>query len=284
MKIQRKPEWLKKKLDFNQSRPTANILNAIGVHTVCREAKCPNISECFKENHATFLILGKYCTRRCLFCNVEKTKPLPLDKNEPQKVAQAVLELRLKHAVVTSVTRDDIPDGGASIFAETVREIKKVSNKTSTELLIPDFKADKAALKTVVESKPDIIGHNLETIARLYHLRPQADYQRSLKVLQFIKDIDENIHTKSALLLGLGEKENEVVDAMKGLKKHNCDFLCLGQYLRPSLKHTEIAEYINPRQFGHYKTIALNLGFKHVESAPYARSSWQAEEYLKLTC
>ncbi|MFH1692156.1 MAG: lipoyl synthase [Candidatus Omnitrophota bacterium] len=281
IRLKRKPEWLKKKIDFDKSQQTATLLNSLGVHTVCKEAKCPNIGECFRNKHATFLILGKYCTRRCLFCNVEKTRPLELDTKEPHKVASAVKELQLKHAVITSVTRDDLKDGGASIFAQTVQEIKKISQKISIELLIPDFKADQNALKTVCASNPDIIGHNLETIHRLYHLRPQANYQKSLGVLKFIKDIDKDIYTKSALMLGLGETENEVIETMRDLRQYECDFLSLGQYLRPSLKHVEVAEYIKPEQFEHYKTIALKLGFKHAESAPYARSSYHAQKYLE---
>ncbi len=281
MKIERKPEWLKKKMDFKHSRPTANLLNTWGVHTVCKEAKCPNIGECFKNKHATFLILGKYCTRHCLFCNVEKTKPLALDKDEPRKVSGAVKELQLTHAVITSVTRDDLDDGGASLFAQTAAMIRKMSKTITIELLIPDLKGDYDALARVVKSKPDIIGHNLETVERLYHLRPEADYQKSLHIIKTIKDLNKRVYTKSALMLGLGEKKEEVMETMKNLRKNGCDFLSLGQYLRPSLKHTPIVEYIDPRQFDRYKTTALDLGFKHVESAPYARSSWRAEEYLR---
>lgn len=282
MKIERKPSWLTKKISFRSGRPTAELLNSIGIHTVCVEAKCPNIGECFKKNHATFLILGKYCTRHCLFCNVEKMKPLALDLDEPRKVADAALKLGLRHAVVTSVTRDDLTNGGAEIFAQTVREIRKIlKEKTTIELLIPDFQGNTSLLKIVTESKPEIIGHNLETVRRLYHLRPQADYGRSLNILKSIKKQDKNIYTKSALLLGLGEKETEVMDALKDLKQQECDFLCLGQYLRPSLKHTPIIEYIKPSQFERYKNAALDLGFKHAECAPFARSSWGADRYLK---
>ncbi len=281
----RRPEWLKKKIDFDKNRTTSRILNKIGVHTVCNEAKCPNISECFKKSHATFLILGKYCTRACRFCNVEKKKPQKLDPNEPAKVAKAVSRLNLSHIVITSVTRDDLIDGGASVFAKTVSEIKKLKeNKrykvASIELLIPDLQGNTNSLIPIIESLPDIIGHNIETVPRLYFLRPKSDYARSLKILKSIKKFSKRIYTKSALILGLGEKKEEVIEAMQDLIKADCDFLALGQYLRPSLKATEVIEYIQPEMFELYKKIGLDMGFKHIEAAPYVRSSFNAANYF----
>jgi lipoic acid synthetase len=261
--MKRRPSWLKKTIDFDKSRATMKRLNAIGVHTVCQQAKCPNISECFKNSHATFLILGVHCTRHCAFCHVGKTRPGRLDPEEPQKVARAALELRLKHVVITSVTRDDL----------------KLSKSMTIELLIPDFQGRKQSIKKIVASEPDIIGHNLETVPRLYSLRPEAGYKRSLKVLETIKTLNPHIFTKSALMLGLGETKSEVMETMKNLRGVGCDFLCLGQYLRPSLKHAPVKEYISPDRFHAYKTHALSLGFKHVESAPYARSSYRAGAY-----
>jgi len=281
MNIQRKPEWLKKKIDFNANCATSALLKSLDLNTVCHEAKCPNISECFKNRHATFLILGKTCTRHCAFCHVDKNKPAPVDENEPSRVAEAVKQMALHHAVITSVTRDDLRDGGAALFAEVVRAIKKIALKATIELLIPDFQGDKNALKTVTDSKPDIIGHNMETIPRLYFLRPQADYQRSLDVLKNIKKSDKTIYTKSSLLLGLGEKENEVIETMEDLRTAGCDFLALGQYLRPSLKNTPVVEYVSPEKFEAYKRQAFSLGFCHVESAPYVRSSYRAASYLQ---
>jgi lipoic acid synthetase len=287
-KTLRRPEWLKKKIVFDQGRATGALLKDLGLNTVCHEAKCPNISECFKQKHATFLILGKYCTRCCQFCNVEKRKPEDVDGNEPQKVALAVKKMGLKHAVVTSVTRDDLVDGGGSMFAKTTEEIRRViscgnkEQKITIELLIPDFKTDETVLNSVVRSKPDIIGHNLETVPRLYSLRAGSDYRRSLFVLKLIKKIDASIHTKSALMLGLGEEEKELVEVLEDLRNAGCDFLALGQYLRPSLKNVAVAEYIPPEKFVDYKKIALSLGFKHVESAPYVRSSYHAAEYLPM--
>ncbi|MEK7849801.1 MAG: lipoyl synthase [Candidatus Omnitrophota bacterium] len=279
---QRRPEWLKKKIEFDKGRQTSALLNELGLNTVCREAKCPNISECYKNAHAAFLILGRYCTRNCSFCNVEKQKPDEPDPDEPGKVARAVATMGLKHVVVTSVTRDDLADGGAAMFVNTVKEIRKIRSrkKITIELLIPDLRGDVQALETVAGSLPDIIAHNLETVPRLYNFRPRANYARSIFVLKHVKKTNGKIRTKSALMLGLGEKEKEVTDAMEDLKVVGCDFLALGQYLRPSLKHTEIAEYIAPGQFQRYKALALQKGFKHVESGPYVRSSFLAASYL----
>jgi lipoic acid synthetase len=279
---QRRPEWLKKKIEFDNGLETRALLNGLGLNTVCREAKCPNISECFKNAHAAFLILGRYCTRNCSFCNVEKQKPNEPDRDEPGKVARAVAIMGLKHVVVTSVTRDDLSDGGAAMFVNTVKEIKKIRShkKITIELLIPDLLGNTQALESITDSSPDIIGHNLETVPRLYNFRPRANYARSLFVLKHVKKTNGKIRTKSALMLGLGEKEKEVTDVMEDLRMVGCDFLALGQYLRPSLKHTEVAEYIAPGQFQRYKGFALQKGFKHVESGPYVRSSFLAASYL----
>jgi lipoyl synthase len=278
--LARRPEWLKKKIVFDESRVTSTLLGELNVRTVCREAKCPNISECFKEKQATFLILGNNCTRQCRFCHVDKTPPAAPDADEPRRIALAVKRLGLDHAVITSPTRDDLPDGGAAYFAATVREIKKIDPPVTIELLIPDFQGDKQALDIVIAAEPDILGHNIETVPRLYHLRPQAKYRRSLVVLKIAKDINPNLITKSALMLGLGETEKEVVDVLKDLREVGCDFLALGQYLRPSLDHVAVEEYIPPARFDAYKNIALSLGFKHVASGPYVRSSYHAGEYL----
>ncbi len=279
MKIERRPEWLKKRIGFEEGRATSTLLNECRVNTVCREAKCPNISECFTRGQATFLILGRHCTRRCGFCNVEKLTPEPIDRQEPLRVAKAVEKLKLGHVVITSVTRDDLPDGGASMFAITVEEIRR-RNKATIELLIPDFKGDTQAIGRVASSKPDILGHNVETVPRLYHLRPRADYARSLSVLIAAKTTDSDIKTKSALMLGLGEKEDEVISVLKDLRKTGCDFVALGQYLRPSLKHTEVISYVPPEKFDLYRSRGLAMGFKHIESAPYVRSSYLASDYL----
>ena len=276
----RKPEWLKKKIDFDKNLKVSTLIKTIGLHTVCQEAKCPNISECFKNAHATFLILGKYCTRHCSFCAVEKSKPLPLDPKEPKKIAAAVKKMKLKHVVITSVTRDDLLDAGASVFAKTVSEIKKISKNIHIELLIPDLKGDRKALHAILESPPDILGHNVETVPRLYALRPRASYQTSLEVLKAVKEIDKNIYTKSALLLGLGENEGEVMKVMEDLQQVGCDFLAIGQYLRPTLNNVPVAEYIHPDKFDKYCEKGLALGFKHIESHPYVRSSFRASAYL----
>jgi len=211
---------------------------------------------------------------------VEKAHPSALDEDEPRKVAQAVEKMGLKHVVITSVTRDDLPDGGASVFIKTVSEIRKFSKTPTIELLIPDFKANADIIRNIASTKPEIIGHNLEIVSRLYFLRPEADYQRSLDVLRQIKNSDRNLFTKSALMLGLGEKREEISQTLEDLRRVGCDFLALGQYLRPSLKHAEVSDYIRPEEFESYKDEALAMGFKHVESGPYVRSSYRAAGYL----
>lgn len=277
----RRPKWLNKKIDFDRSRLTSTLLSGIGIHTVCKEAKCPNISECFKKSHATFLILGKYCTRSCRFCNVENGPALAADREEPEKVAEAIRKMSLRHAVITSVTRDDLPDGGASVFAQTVEAIRRSQPDVTIELLIPDLKGDPASIETIAQSSSDIVGHNVETVPRLYHLRPKADYGRSLYVLRHIKKINRGVLTKSALMLGLGEKKEEVLQVLEDLRCVDCDFAAIGQYLRPGTKNTGVVEYINPEIFEYYKAQGLKMGFKHIESAPYVRSSFSASSYLK---
>lgn len=278
----RRPEWLKKKIDFDSRRATGTLLADLGLHTVCCEAKCPNTSECFKNRHATFLILGRHCTRACAFCHVSKKTPGPLDPDEPRRLALAVGQLGLRHVVVTSVTRDDLADGGAAVFGATVRAIRDSGSDATVELLIPDFRGFETSLKIIAASTPDILGHNLETVPRLYTLRPQADYARSLHVLGQIKKENPGIRTKSSLMLGLGERQDEVIQVLKDLRKVSCDFLTLGQYLRPSLEQTPVADYITPEKFDAYALIGRALGFSHVASGPYIRSSYRAADALEV--
>lgn len=280
--LERKPHWLRKKISFGQGIETSNLLKSLNLNTVCRQALCPNISECFHERHAAFLIMGKNCTRSCTFCHVAKDEqPETLDPQEGGRIAKAAQAMGLKHVVITSVTRDDLPDGGASHFSRVVLELRKLPEKVSVEVLTPDFKGDAKAVRTVCKSNPDIFAHNLETVPELYHLRPKADYRRSLEVLRFAKEFKSGIRTKSALLLGLGETKDEVVSVMKDLRNVGCDFLALGQYLRPDKKNAEVKKYLPPEEFQQYLSIGLSLGFLHVESAPYARSSWRASSYLE---
>jgi len=258
-----------------------NILRDSRVETVCEQALCPNMGECFGRNEATFLILGRNCTRMCSFCNVEKSAPTPVDLDEPKRVAQAVEKLSLKHVVITSVTRDDLADGGAVMFKDTVLSIRKRSPKTTVEILIPDFRLSFAALAIVVSSSADVIAHNVETVPSLYdNVRQGADYERSLEVLKIIKKISPKTKTKSGIMLGLGEKEEEAHAVMKDLRLVDCDFLSIGQYLAPSSRHYPVKEYITPEQFDIYRRKGEELGFRHIESAPYVRSSYSAGKYL----
>ena len=281
----RLPVWLR------QKAPSPSILaemkalfDGLSLHTVCESAECPNQGYCFSKGTATFLILGNICTRNCRFCAIKKGRPSPIDPNEPENVARAVSMLKLKHAIITSVTRDDLPDGGAAHFAKTIDAIRQANPQTIIEVLIPDFQGSSSALKVVINSFPEIINHNVETVPRLYpEVRPKANYQQSLELLKRVKENDQRIATKSGLMLGLGERHNEVVRVMKELRQVDCDLLTLGQYLRPSSNHHPVCRYVPPSEFEEYKSIALEIGFSGVASAPLVRSSFNAAEmYSKL--
>lgn len=277
-----KPEWLKVRVSQGELNNMERLLNDMELNTVCQSAHCPNIGECFAKKTATFMIMGNICTRNCGFCAVEKGNPKPLDEDEPRRVAEAARRLGLKHAVVTCVTRDEIPDGGAAHFAKTIAELKKIPDLT-VEVLVSDFMGKEESIKTVVEAKPEVINHNVETVPRLYPtVRPKADYRRSLNLLKKVKELDPDIYTKSGIMVGLGETEEEVIDVMKDLINVGCDMMTIGQYLRPSEEHIEVAEYITPEQFEKYKEIGYNLGFKYVASGPLVRSSYHADEGMDV--
>jgi lipoic acid synthetase len=279
MKITRKPEWLQKKINPAAHAEMERLLGDHRLHTVCQEAICPNISECFRNRQATFLILGKSCTRLCSFCNVTKETPLPADPQEPARVAQAVVRLGLSHVVITSPTRDDLPDGGSALYAATVAAIREASPDTRIELLIPDFLGDRASIATVVAASPDILGHNVETAPRFYHIRCGADYLRSLAVLETCRELDPQLKTKSGIMVGLGETEAELLEVFADLRRAGCAYLSVGQYLAPSKRHYPVQEFIRPERFVFFRDEALGLGFEHVESGPYVRSSYNAEQY-----
>lgn len=281
--MDRKPEWLKIKVQDNtDKRLVEEMLGRLGLNTVCEEANCPNRMECFSRKTATFMILGRRCTRNCTFCNVEKNLPDTVDSKEPEHVAQAVKELGLRHVVITSVTRDDLPDGGAGHFAKVISEIKKEKLDVTIEVLIPDFKGDPDALKKVVDAGPDILNHNVETVPRLYpEVRPMAVYKRSLELLGRVKSLSGKIYTKSGIMLGLGETEEEVLQVFDDLRKEGCDFLTIGQYLAPSKLHHPVVEYIHPETFQKYENSAREAGFRHVASGPFVRSSYHAEQALE---
>ena len=251
--------------------------------TVCEEARCPNIGMCFSKPTAAFMILGSQCTRDCGFCSVDSALPQPLDENEPENVAMAAEDMGLKYVVITSVTRDDLPDGGASHFAGTVTAVRNRLPYAKIEVLTPDFKGDIDALRRVLESGPDVFNHNIETVPRLYSIvRPQADYERSLDVLRNAKGMYPFINTKSGLMAGLGETFDEVVEVIRDISSAGCDFLTIGQYLRPSRENLPVVEYVRPETFDRYKEIALSIGFKGVASAPLVRSSMNAEEMFSI--
>jgi lipoic acid synthetase len=277
--IKRKPDWLRKKVSSRDQAEMRKLLGEMQLNTVCQQAMCPNISECFSCGQATFLILGTNCTRQCSFCNVEKNTPLPLDAGEPARIAAAVKQLKLSHVVITSPTRDDLPDGGSSHFSATVTAIRQVITGTRVELLIPDFMGREPSLKSIIVSRPDIIAHNIETVPRLYHIRSGADYQRSLDVLKMCHDLAPFISTKSGIMLGVGEEEREVLQVIDDLRGVNCTYLSIGQYLAPSNRHFPVQEYIRPEIFIRLRELALKAGFSHVESGPYVRSSYHADQY-----
>lgn len=269
-----KPFWFDKKIDFKNIDRINILLREFSLYTVCQEARCPNISECFQKGIVTFLILGDVCTRNCLFCGIKKGRPRPVDEEEPLKIARVVKRLNLKYVVITSVTRDDLEDKGVSQFIRTMEHIRRLNGEVSIELLIPDFSQKENLLKRIVEKKPQVIAHNLETIKRFYpYLRDRADYERSLNVLKMVKLYDRTIFTKSGIILGLGERKGEVLKLLSDLRKVDCDFLTLGQYLPPSRKHIFPEEYVKPEVFLFYKKMAERLGFKKVKAGPYIRSS-----------
>ncbi len=277
----KKPHWLKRNLPKGGTYENVReILKKKGLHTVCREAKCPNMWECFSDNTATFLIMGSKCTRTCRFCAVPHGTGLkPPDLNEPKKVAEASKKMNLKYVVITSVTRDDLKDGGASFFAETVRELKKSIPGVKTEVLIPDFQGDKNALLTVMKSEPNVLNHNIETVPGLYsEVRPEAIYKRSLELLSRVGGINPSIPAKSGIMLGLGEKKEEVYKTFDDLLNAGCTLLTLGQYLQPSKDHIPVQRYVPPEEFEEFRQIALYKGFKDVAGGPFVRSSYQAHK------
>ena len=275
----RHPDWLKVKIGGGENfvRMKA-LLRDTKLHTICEEAKCPNIAECFGAGTAVFLILGDVCTRNCRYCNVKHGTPLTLNSSEPFGVAESVKQLGLKYTVITSVTRDDLADGGASIFYETVVETKKLNKNCKVEVLIPDFKGNISSLKKVIDSKPDVINHNIEVVENLFDsIRPGGDYRTSLELLKNIKKINKNMRTKSGFMIGIGENKKQIIKTMQDLRNVNVDFLTIGQYLQPTKNHVEIKKYYTPEEFEELKRIANNLGFKHVESGPLVRSSYHAQ-------
>ncbi len=275
----RKPEWLRKKVNPGEQTDMLKMLSGLRLNTVCQQALCPNISECFSCGQVTFLIMGNNCTRMCTFCNVTKQVPEAVDHQEPARVAEAVVRLGLSHVVITSPTRDDLEDGGAGPFAETITVIRDASPRTAVEVLIPDFQGSLRAIETVLAAGPDIVAHNMETVQRLYHIRSGADYGRSLELLRRCRELAPHISTKSGVMLGMGETEAELLQLFADLRRSGCNYLSIGQYLSPSRKHYPVQEYVTPEQFESLRKSALAAGFTHVESGPYVRSSYHAALY-----
>lgn len=276
------PPWIRVRLAQGTNyHEVKGLLAGLGLHTVCQEARCPNMGECFESRTATFLILGPVCTRNCRFCAIEGGQPGLVDPQEPERVAEAVRTLRLRFAVITSVTRDDLPDGGASLFAETIRAIRRANPGCGIEVLVPDFQGSAEALDAVLDASPDILNHNVETVPRLYSLvRPQAHYGRSMELIRRAKESGGCL-TKSGLMLGVGETWDEVVQVMTGLRQVGCDLLTIGQYLRPSQLHLPIVRYYTPEEFDRLANVGRQLGYRHVESGPLVRSSYHAHRQIE---
>lgn len=280
----RKPAWLKKSLpkggDYQR---VTRLLSKANLHTVCQEANCPNMFECFSKNTSTFMILGDQCTRHCRFCNVTAEPPCRVDPDEPANVAKTVMDLGLTYVVITSVTRDDLDDGGAGHFADVIQAVKQAGEKENmkirVEVLIPDFKGDTRALKKVIAARPDVINHNTETVADLYpRVRPEAEYSRSLELLQKVKEIAPDMPTKSGIMVGLGETKTQLESTMNDLFEHRCEILTIGQYLQPTRDHLAVEKYYTPEEFEDLKALAEQIGFRQVASGPFVRSSYRAEE------
>jgi len=278
-----KPSWLKRRLptgpDFEQVK---TLVNKGGLHTVCQEAKCPNMWECFSKHTATFMIMGSRCTRSCRFCAVDHGPIAQPDPKEPAKVAEAARKMGLSYVVITSVTRDDLPDGGAAFFAQTIQEVRKQIPDALVEVLIPDFQGNAEALKTVLKARPDVLNHNIETVPRLYStVRPEANYNRSLEVLKQARQYDKSVATKSGLMLGLGELPDEISRTLEDLVKAGCCMLTLGQYLQPSKQHLQVERFIPPEEFDSWQKTALEIGFSQVAGGPFVRSSYHAKELFQ---
>ena len=279
----RRPEWLRlRPLVPTILNEMTRLMRDLKLHTVCESARCPNRTECFAEATVTFIVLGDICTRNCTFCAVKRGRPQPPDPQEPERIMGAVNKLGLRYVVITSVTRDDLPDGGASQFAQTITAIRNYDSDIKVEVLIPDFRDSSPALQTVVDVHPAVLNHNVETVPRLYpEVRPQANYERSIELLKHAKSMGRELLTKSGLMLGLGEKRQEVIQVMEDLRKVDCDFLTIGQYLRPSINHHQVVRFVSPAEFEEYKNTGVAMGFKGVASAPFVRSSFQADKMFK---
>lgn len=280
--MERKPEWLRVRYNQEAVAEVAQLMGELKLNTVCKEANCPNLGECYRKHTATFMILGSQCTRNCRFCNVTPGHPLPPDPEEPENVAAAAKKLGLRHVVLTCPTRDDLPDGGAEQFARTVRAIRTACPGVTVETLISDMQMNTAALDVVIEAHPEVLNHNVETVRALQKaVRPQADYERSLAVLRYCKEKDPSLLTKTGFMVGLGETEEQIGELMDDVLAVGCDILTIGQYLQPSPEHYPLARYASPEDFARYKEMALDKGFRYVASAPLARSSYKAWEALE---
>ncbi|MCG5060421.1 MAG: lipoyl synthase [Limnoraphis sp. WC205] len=280
-----KPDWLRVKApQWERVGQVKDILRDLGLNTVCEEASCPNIGECFHAGTATFLIMGPACTRACPYCDIDfEKKPKPLDATEPERLAEAVRRMNLNHVVITSVNRDDLADGGASQFVGCIEAVRRLSPKTTIEVLIPDLCGNWEALNTILQAQPEVLNHNSETVPRLYRrVRPQGDYHRSLELLKRSRQISPGVYTKSGIMVGLGETDTEVRAVMQDLRTVNCDILTIGQYLQPSPKHLPVVDFISPEQFEAWKTYGESLGFLQVVATPLTRSSYHAEQVRTL--
>ena len=274
------PQWLIKRIPKSENIKLIRSLIGDKINTVCESAKCPNIGECYSNKVVTFMILGNVCTRNCSFCAVEKGIPDLPNPTEPKAIAESAKKLGLKYIVVTSVTRDDLPDGGASYFAKTITEIRKAMPDAKVEVLIPDFRGSRDHLKTVIDSEPDVLNHNIEMVPRLYSsIRPKSNYYTSLNLLKISKYLNKNLPTKSGFMIGLGEKDDEVFRLIRELRSADCEIITIGQYIAPSQEHAKVVEYVRPEKFEEYREIALKLGFKKVLSGPFVRSSYIAGSY-----
>jgi len=280
--LEKKPEWLKVRYNQEAVNEVAELMKGLKLNTVCKEANCPNLGECYLKHTATFMLLGSICTRNCRFCNVPHGKPLPPDPEEPRHVAEAAKKMGLRHVVLTCATRDDLTDGGAEHFAKTIRAIREVSPGTTIETLISDMKLNTDALDVVMEARPEVLNHNVETVKELQkEVRPSAAYERSLDVLRYCKKKDPSVLTKTGFMVGLGETEEQIDRLLDDILETGCDILTIGQYLQPSKEHIPLARYASPEDFARYKEITLAKGFRHVASAPLARSSYKAWEALE---